>query len=206
MASLLTDWVEFCEGRERFDKSHFLGLFKSHNSDAELRNIFKYFPFSEELVRRAASVISFGEMNRSLYLLPKGGGAEGELLLLAEVWLAEQERICRVLDNCEILEICRKVRVRFVGSETLEHSLCQDIPHYWLFDQIADAVRGSRIVDGDQIYALFEALYGLAADYYLAWHVGRPLFLFEIDLEPYLRFWGKGGRCALTENEFLVSR
>lgn len=64
---------------------------------------------------------------------------------------------------------------------------------------------GGKTSDSDQTYALFEAFYGLAADYYLAWYVGRPLFEFDIDLESYFRFWRAGGRCALTESGFLVA-
>jgi len=80
-----------------------------------------------------------------------------------------------------------------------------DIPQYWLFDGIGDSVRGSRISESDQVYALFEALYGLAADYYLAWYIGSSLFELDVDFDPYFEFWRMGGRCALTESEFLVS-
>lgn len=205
MKSLLSDWCAFCEGKAVFDKSHFLGLLKSHNSGEELRHIFGYFPFAEALVSRAGSVISSGELAGSLYLLPKYGAAKDELVQLGGEWLREQERVCGVLGDSEILEICHNSQVRFVTKQELECSLQQDIPHYWLFEEIGDAIRESRVSDAEQVYALFEAFYGLAADYYLAWYIGRPLFAFEIDLEPYFRFWRAGGRCALTEKGFLVS-
>ena len=205
MNCLLSDWCAFCEGRAVFDKSHFLGLLKSHGSDEEVRRIFAYFPFSEELVSRAKAVISSGDMKGSLYLLPKNIGAERELIKLGEEWLRAQEKICKLLGDFEILKICRDVPVIFVEKQDLERSLQQDIPHYWLFDAIGDAIRGSRYSGSEQVYALFEALYGLAADYYLAWYIGRPLFSLDIDLEPYFKFWRIGGRCALTEKAFLVS-
>ena len=204
--NLLSDWCAFCEGKAVFDKSHFLGLLKVHGSNEELRHIFGYFPFAEELAGRAASVISSGKIEGSLYLLPKCGAAKEELIQLGGDWLKEQEKICGVLGDSEIIKICHGAQVKFVARQDLDRALQEDIPHYWFFDEVGDAIRASRVSDSDQIYALFEALYGLAADYYIAWYVGRPLFEFEIDLEPYFRFWRAGGKCALTEKAFLVSK
>ncbi|KPA99765.1 hypothetical protein [Pseudomonas asplenii] len=205
MKTLLSDWCAFCEGKAVFDKSHFFGLFKAHSSNKELRQIFGYFPFVDQLVDRAGSVISSGRMDGSLYLLPRCGAARNEIIQLGGEWLEEQKKICGTLGNSEIFDICRDAQVLFVSMHDLEASLQQDIPHYWLFEEVGDAVRASRVSDSGQIYALFEALYGLAADYYLAWYVGRPLFDFDIDLGPYFRFWRSGGKCALTEKAFLVS-
>lgn len=205
MTSLLSDWCAFCEGRAVFDKSHFLGLLKAHSGFEEIQCIFSYFPFSEELVDRAEQVLASGDMEKSLYLLPRLKVGEGELIQLGWEWLKEQERVCAVLGDSELLKICEGARVLFVDSHDMGHWLQQDIPHYWLFDEIGDAIRGSRISDADQTYVLFETLYGLAADYYLAWYVGRPLFRFDINLESYFRFWRSGGRCALTESGFLVA-
>jgi hypothetical protein len=203
--NLLSDWCDFCEGKAVFDKSHFLGLLKAHGSNEELRRIFGYFPFADELVGRAENVILSGEIDRSLYLLPKGGATKDELIKLGGEWLKEQEKICFALGDFEIIKICERAQVVFVSKQDLERSLQQDIPHYWLFDEVGDAIRMSRVSDSGQVYALFEALYGLAGDYYLAWYIGRPLFAFVVDLEPYFRFWRAGGRCALTEKAFLVS-
>ncbi|BAP42824.1 putative uncharacterized protein [Pseudomonas sp. StFLB209] len=205
MKNLLSDWSAFCEGVAMFDKSHFLGLLKAHHSNEELRKIFSYFPHAEELADRAANVISYATTEESLYLLPKRTTTNDELIKLGDDWLKEQKNICKTLGNSEVLDICNEAKVLFVTKQDLEHSLQQDIPHYWLFDEAGDAIRTSMISDSDEIYALFEALYGLAADYYLAWYIGRPLFTFEVDLGPYFRFWRTGGRCALTEEALLVS-
>ncbi|WP_454254160.1 hypothetical protein [Pseudomonas sp. Marseille-Q8238] len=205
MDSLLSDWRDFCEAKAVFDKSHFFGLLKSCSSSEDLRKIFKYFPFSEELVSRAGSVIFSGKMTDSLYLLPKFMADKNEVIKLGGEWLREQERVSFALGDFEISEIFRNAQVIFVTRSELDFSLQQDIPHYWFFDEVGDAVRESKISDAKQVYALFESFYGLAADYYLAWYIGRPLFSFEIDLEPYFKFWCAGGKCALTEKGFLVS-
>lgn len=205
MKSLLSDWCAFCEDRAVFDKSHFLGLFKAHGGSEEIRRIFSYFPFSEELTDRTERVLASGDMEMSLYLLPKFKVGEGELIQLGREWFKEQKRVCGVLGDTEVLKVCENARVLFVDSHDMDRWLQQDIPHYWLFDEIGDAIRESRVSDAEQIYALFEAFYGLAADYYLAWYVGRPLFRFDINLDYYFRFWRAGGRCALTESGFLVA-
>ncbi len=205
MNSLLSNWCAFCEDRAVFDKSHFLGLLKAHSGSEEIRRIFSYFPSSEELVDSVERVLASGDVETSLYLLPRLKVGSDELIRLGREWLKEQERVCGVLGDSEVLSICEDARVLFVNGHDMDHWLQQDIPHYWVFDEIGDAIRGSRVSDTEQIYALFEALYGLAADYYLAWYVGRPLFKFEIDLEPYFRFWRAGGRCALTESGFFVT-
>ncbi|KQW39378.1 MULTISPECIES: hypothetical protein [Pseudomonas] len=205
MNSLLSEWCAYCEGKAFFDKAHFLGLLKVHSSAEELKRIFSYFPFSEELVDRAGRVLAAGEMESSLYLLPKCRVEKSQLIRLGGEWLKEQERACGVLGNLEIFELCHNAQIFFVDAQYMEGVLQQDIPHYWLFDEVGDAIRGSRVSEIEQVYALFEALYGLAADYYLAWYIGRSLFKFDIDLEPYFRFWRAGGRCALTESGFLVA-
>lgn len=205
MKSLLSDWCAFCEGRAVFDKSHFLGLLKAQSGSEELRRIFSYFPFSEELADRTERVLASGDIEKSLYLLPRLKVGKDELIQLGWEWFKEQERVCGVLGDSEVLKICESAQVLFVDGHDIDHWLQQDIPHYWLFDEIGDAIRESRVSDTEQTYALFEAFYGLAADYYLAWYIGQPLFKFDIDLASYFKFWGAGGRCALTESGFLVA-
>lgn len=205
MNSLLSEWCAFCEGEVLFDKAYFLGLLKLHSGAEELKRIFSYFPFSEELVFRAGRVLAAGEMENSLYLLPKCRAEKSQLIQLGGEWLKEQERVCSVLGNFEIFEICHNAQVLFVDAQCMQGAFQKDIPHCWLFDEVGDAIRESRVSESDQEYALFEALYGLAADYYLAWYIGQPLFKFDIDLTPYFKFWRAGGRCALTESGFLVA-
>lgn len=205
MGTLLSDWCAFCEGFAVFDKSHFLGLLKEHGTDVELRKIFGYFSSSVDLYERAVKVVSSGRLDGSLYLRPKFSTSEEEVVRLGGEWLRGQEEICRRIGDVEIEGVCRQVKVVFAAGSDLDSVFRNDIPHYWLFDGIGDSVRASKISESDQVYALFEALYGLAADYYLAWYIGNSLFELDVNFEPYFEFWRMGGRCALTDSEFLVS-
>ncbi|XMM84461.1 hypothetical protein WG628_20260 [Stenotrophomonas maltophilia] len=205
LINLLEDWCSFCEGVAVFDKSHFLGLLKEHSSSDELNVIFSHFPFSDILASRAAQVIASGTVEGSFYLLPASFASRDELVRLGGEWLSAQALICGEIDDVEISEICAGASVRFVSADDLDSALRQDIPQHWIFDEVGDALRASRMSDSDQMYALLEALYGLAADYYLAWYIAGPLFKIDVDLEPYFRFWSAGGRCALTRKELMVS-
>ncbi len=142
MNSLLSEWCAFCEGETLFDKSHFLGLLKVHGSAEELKRIFSYFPFAEELIVRTGRVLTAGEMENSLYLLPKCRAEKNQLIQLGREWLKEQERVCGVLGDSEIFEICHNAQVLFVDAQCMQGAFQKDIPHYWLFDEIGDAIRG----------------------------------------------------------------
>lgn len=205
MRTLLSDWCAFCEGAAVFDKSHFLGLLKEHGTDVELRKIFGYFPSSLDLHAKAVKVISSGSLDGSLYLRPRFSTSREEIVRLGSEWLRGQEEICGKIGDVEIEGICRRAKVVFAAESDLDSALQRDIPHHWLFDGIGDSLRASRISESDQVYALLEALYGLAADYYLAWYIGGSLFELDVDFGPYFEFWRMGGRCALTETEFLIS-
>ena len=205
MRTLLSDWCAFCEGSAVFDKSHFLGLLKEHGTDVELRKIFSYFSSSLDLYARAVRVISSGRLDGSLYLRPRFSTSREEIAALGSAWLRGQEEICRRIGDVEIERTCRRVKVVFAAGSDLDAVLRDDIPHHWLFDGIGDSVRRSKISESDQVYALFEALYGLAADYHLSWYIGDSLFELDVNFDPYFEFWRMGGRCTLTESEFLVS-
>ncbi|MEO4049323.1 hypothetical protein AAFN46_19840 [Pseudomonas sp. CAU 1711] len=206
MSSLLSDWCDFCEGRASFDKSHFLGLLKSHSSDYELRKIFSYFPRKEELINRARLVIGSGSLEETIYLVPSKISSDSELIELGRHWLAQQGRMCALLKDTELQCICQEAEVLLVEVEVIDEALKNDIPHFWIFELFGDVIRERRVIDTEEAYALFEALYGLAADYYLAWYIGGPLVDVELDFTAYLELWSAGGRCALTGEALLVSR
>lgn len=203
MRNLLEDWLAFCKGELDFDKSHFMGLLKSHSSPSDLRAIFGYFPQPDILVRNAEEVLRSGTI--AAYLVPVRVASEGELQKLGRAWLQEMARIAGRLGDAEIAEICRGASVKFVSEEQLDEVLVKDIPYYWLFEEIADSLREGFIDSSKLVYALLEALYGLAADYYLAWYIASPLYEPKLDFTAYFEFWRAGGRCALTDGVMYIS-
>ncbi len=66
-------------------------------------------------------------------------------------------------------------------------------------------VTAADCIDFRVMAGINEALYGLVADYYLAWFVLTPIFDSQIDYGKYFEFWKGGGKYALTESQLLVS-
>lgn len=205
MNTLLNDWCAFCEAKEIFDKSHFLALFKAHSKQDELSRIFSYFPLSDTLIDRTQKVLNAGSLDFSLYLLPKHKGSKAELLGSASAWLKEQARVSRALGDEELSLIAYNAEIIYTTKEEIYSTAKTDIPNNWMLDLIGDEVRNSRILSTDSIYALFEALYGIAADYYLAWYIAQPLIKLDIDFSFYYEFWRLGGASLLTKDKLLVS-
>lgn len=205
MTSLLEDWCAFCEGRASFDKSHFLGLLKACRDPEAIRQVFRYFPDADEMSRRAWDVISSGTLENALYLLPRKECGLAERLSLGEAWLRELARVCEAFGDEELATICRTAKVVAATRDEVHAARMQDIPEIWVFDRLGDEIRARKTLHTEAAYGLHEALYGLAADYYLAWYIVQPLFDLDIDLARYLRFWRAGGVCALMPTRLLVS-
>lgn len=54
------------------------------------------------------------------------------------------------------------------------------------------------------MFALVEALYGIAANYNLAWYVVEPRLTAEIDFTKYFEFWRLGGAGVFADSDYLV--
>lgn len=49
-----------------------------------------------------------------------------------------------------------------------------------------------------------EALYGIAADYYLCWYVMMPMIPLSLNFDPYFSIWSQGARPVLTEDALVL--
>jgi hypothetical protein len=205
MRSLLDDWVDVFERNAALDKSHFLALFKEHNSKEELNKILRYFPRQLELIQVVETVFNAGDFESGLYLLPKNR-AETDTLLIqaAQAWLGELAAYFE-FRNVEFYGICMNAEVSIIGRDELNMYRGKDMPTYWIFEELSDNVFNSVILEGDRIYYLQEALYGIAADYYLSYYMMHPLVNLPINFQKYFDFWGAGGIGYLTKDQFLIS-
>lgn len=206
MSSLLDDWCAFCKGQTYFDKSHFLALFKVHSSLAEITKATRYFPCADSLVQRINEVIQAGTLEERLYLSPVADSTELELMRKGKTWLQDQASFCKSLGDSELYEICNNAKLAYDDKENFKSYDELDTPHSWILELMGDQVRESRMLKTEQEYAFFEALYGVAADYYLAWYMGQPLITLEFDFRSYFEFWRLGGVGYLSKDRFLISR
>lgn len=203
MSTLLKDWCVFCEGKAYFDKSHFLALFKVHSSLPEITKALSYFPQAGSLVLRVNEVIQTGTLEDKLYLCPTIETSEFELTQKAKLWLQNQANFCKSFGDDELYRICQRAKLLY-GSKDQFDKL--DVPSNWILELVGDQVRDCRLLKTEQEYALFEALYGVADDYYLAWYMGQPLIDLDFDFRSYFEFWRLGGIGYLSEDKFFVCR
>lgn len=206
MSSLLDDWCAFCEGQTYVDKSHFLALFKIHTSLPEITKATHYFPHAESLALRISEVIQVGTLKDRLYLFPTTDSTDFELMRKGKAWLQDQANFCKSLGDSELYEICSHAKLVYGDKDDFKSFDKLDTPSSWILELVGDQVRDSRLLKTEQEYALFEALYGVAADYYLAWYMGQPLITLGFDFRSYFEFWRAGGVGYLSEDRFLICR
>lgn len=205
MTTLLDDWLACRAGRAELDHSHFLGLFKEHGSAAELQQIFAGFLHAQALQARAQQVLAAGSLDSSLYLLPVRCNDEARLEAAALAWWQEQARYCLATQGPWPERADWQPAVERVSREQAFKALHGDTPNAWVFEHFADTViDGARHAE-QPLYALLEALYGIAADYYLAWYIAAPLLALEVDFSRYFELWRLGGMSVVLQDRLLVA-
>jgi hypothetical protein len=204
MNELLNDWYDLCEKRKEIDKSHFLALFKSGLSDTELASVFKYFPFAQEMSDRLKRLFKAGHLGEYIYLQPGTVGSQSEVGLAAEAWIREQARFCNAIGEKKLGEIAETVGVKFIQEAEFDELQMVSSPQLELSDNIRHSIWWNLPDEPTAIFALIEALYGVAADYYLAWYVMQPMLKIDLDFDIYLEFWRQGGAGVLTEDAYCV--
>jgi len=205
MTSLLDDWLAYRQGRADFDKSHFLGLFKAHPGESQLSRILAGFPHALAIQERVRQVLAAGSLERSLYLLPPSGTDQAQLKRVALQWWHEQARFCLATGGPWPEQPGWQPPVQCVSRDELYPLLHSDAPNAWVFEHIADALIDSLRDADAPVHALLEALYGIAADYYLAWYIAAPLIALDIDFARYFELWRQGGISVVLEDRLLVA-
>lgn len=205
MSSLLKDWIDFCDKKVIFDKSHFANLLTENLSEKELHEALRFFPLSDLIVDRIIRVKDSGCFDGSPYLRPKLIGTPEHLLELITLDLKDKYLLCQELGDDELCQFTHDVVIEFTeDKQIVEHSLLKDTPSDWIFELIGDYIDEVRGVD-PKLQALEEACYGLANNYYLAWYIMSPLFNISIDFENYFNVWRHGCKFVITEDKVLLS-
>ena len=196
MNNIYSDWINFCEGRQEFDKSHFLSLFKAGLSDEELKKALQYFPSGGDIYSRLKEVLDSGYLCEYAYLMPakKHQLDEKTLLMIAKEWLDERALFCKNSKEMELFKIAVNAQISFSSRKNVRKKMeDNDIPNARLYDLMCDTVIDSTLIETKQADALFEAAYELAADYPLSWFICQTLIDIDIDFRKYFEFWKGGG-------------
>lgn len=204
MNELLEDWHNYCQGKCELDKSHFLGLFKTEMTDAELASVFRYFSSAEEMDLRLRKVIEAGYLGAYVYLQRPTLLERADVAAAASAWIQEQGRFCIVSGEETSGRSAVAAKPVFVDKEAFEQARAHAQPEAEISDHIVQTVWWSVPDEPESIFALIEALYGLAADYNLAWYVVQPLLTIDLNFALYFEFWRRGGAGVLTEVGYLI--
>ncbi len=193
----LDDWIDYCESKKDFDKSHFYSFFlrndnKKGFSDYEYQKIFKYFTNKDELIRRLKEYFSKENYINQIDDLK-------DFLILSTRKDIEEKK--QVLDDDELLKILDK-KIYFLEdfNEFSEYQLDEWNGEY--ISLLGDSFRKTR---SNEEYALFEAYYGLTNNIQLVWYLGSPLLGIELNFDYYFDIWKVGGDYAVTEDCIYVS-
>jgi len=205
MNQLLDDWNDLCSGRRDFDKSNFLPLFKAGLTDSELSSVFKYFDHADEMESRARKILRAGYLGQYVYLQQPKISDRQQLLVAATAWIREQGRFCRHTGEVTLATIADSVEAKLIDRKTFEELKARQQPEDDVSDHITHTVLHSLRGEPDAVFALVEALYGIAANYDLAWYVVQPLLSIDLDFSRFFDFWEIGGRGVLTETAYLIA-
>jgi len=203
MKKIVEDWVRYASGEKmsrRFDPwVHFHGMFGENLTNEELRTVCEFFPHTIELVRRLEIVLSSGTSDRSLYTLPKHRLPSQRLIELAKEHILEMERIYNLGSDESFQPLISASEFSLAPIEDVdrEHGNNTNQDFRILSLRVFDKALWE---ESDIIYAFDEALYSIAADFFLKSYILAPLCSFPVNFDTYLEFWKNGGKFAITED------
>lgn len=200
---LLEDWRNYCQGKCELDSAHFLGLFKTNLTDVELKSVFKYFEHAEEMEIRILKVFHAGYLGEYMYLQQPKLLDRQQVIAAAEAWIREQAHFCNTSGEEALAKIASSAEVKFTGRGIFDELQALAQPEDDISDHITHTV-WHALPREPATFALVEALYGIAANYNLAWYVVQPLLKMDLDFACYFELWRLGGVGVLTEDVYWV--
>lgn len=198
--TILKDWCDFCEGREKFDKSHFITLFHEDIKDEYLEMALQFFPNQDELIDRVINVREFyPERGKNMKAEPD------YILDLAIKDVREKRKACKYLSEDELVNIIDNAKPKFVSDKlTFERALNNEWNGEFL-SQVGFYFDECWNSEDDSYYALFEAFYGMTNSYEIQWYLGRPLMNTSVNPDYFYELWKAKGCYALSGSELIVS-
>lgn len=220
MVNEIAEWEAFCEGNSNHEYSDFIGLLARAWTESDLKEIFRRVPFRDAVIDNLRRVYQCSDVGRHVYLRQKRVyAASPDRLITLILNFIESQR--NYLLKVDIDEGVRKwlersdIEVSFIETDRLSLvEQCRDLAPFIRQEESEQRtfrteaglnISSADCVDFRVMAGIKEALYGLAADYYLAWFVLTPIFESQVDYGKYFEFWKGGGNYALTESQILVS-
>ncbi|MDX8355186.1 hypothetical protein [Cognatiyoonia sp. IB215182] len=200
--SLLDDWVEFCEGKRDFDKSHFLPLFHGSLNDDDLREIYQFFPQADLLSERMKRFQAAKKARKERSIVPV---SSSQIMDLAAADMSAKSSILAELGEEELARFAGENKPSLTTDRNaFDYVACSDWPNGEKHVVVGDYVDEQMLLPNKQGFALFEALYGAANSYDIQYFLAAPLIKSDVDFVPYFELWSAGSDVALAEDSILV--
>lgn len=198
MNEIINDWINFCEGREKFDKSHFYTLFWEGITQTDLEHIFKYFPHSIALINQTRDYL-FGKKEEILE-----SAIKDVLINLVIKDLNQKKSV--INENSDLVDLLERLEIEFTHDYNKVIQLKNSSPYIDFFDSLNDKLSDNWIIEDKKAFALYEAFYGLTKNYEMVWYLFNPLFKIEINCEFYYKLSTLGGVYSFSNDKVLVSK
>lgn len=157
------------------------------------------------MLRRVNRVLDAGHLSGYIYLQQPKLGDSTQVIAAAKQWLAAQVRYCALTGKQEIANRADALDVEIVSAERFEQAQSTPSVNDDLHHHVRQSVWWTLPDEPQANFALAEALYGIAADYDLAWYVMQPLLSIDLDFSKCFDFWRLGGRGVLTDTAYLIA-
>lgn len=197
----LGDWCAYCDGSREFDDYHFstilMGVFLeglTPEVDAFLREFSK--PFPRPLYDRLVRIC--GPAEPDCDILPWVKRDLDEMRKLLALQYTPWGNLTGVLDQG---------RTDVTHDRRLLHDIKMTSDnHSGLYEEVCDFV--IEVIHGrnrdDRLFALREALYHIATDYFVAHSIMAPLLDTDIDLSHFFEIYLRGGDYAIDTDRIVV--
>lgn len=209
MKKLTKEWHDYCLGRANYDTLHFASLLRGELSAEQLQNLFQYFPHTEALTENVQQVLEHGyfdEERPHLIPLRENRGSPSELKQFTKAHVLDLSTVLKTFRESELLDTLQSLPVSFIEDYGIFSEASEvDSFNVEVLDNLSDYFIEAYRPDEAKTYALFEALYGLAGDYYLAWYMGAPLIAIDFSFNNYFQIWRLCGEIILTYDAALVT-
>lgn len=197
MRQIIKDWCDFCEGNKYFDKSHFYTLFWDDSESekltkADLQIIFSYFLEKDRL---------FEILNHYLFdTKEKINLSKEDLVFLSREDINEKAKLSEDLKYIFTTSIIFDENFQKVEASRNESEYLN------FYDEISDIILDSWKLEDEKTNALYEAFYGLTADYEMVWYLFSPLLNISTTFFYYFQLKINNGIYSIVNNKIVVSR
>jgi hypothetical protein len=193
----LRDWCAFCEGSREFSSDHFstilMGVFLGGRTPEVIR-------FLQEFTKSFPS-----SLYDNLVRICGDPAPDRDVLPWVQRDLDEKRKLLDSLAEArDVLKVIDERRFAFTSDRDMLHEIrVSSDNHLVLYETVGDFV--TEQCDGDpRLYALHEALYHIATDYFVAHSIMAPLLETDVNLAHFFEVYLRGGDYVVDRDRIVI--